>query len=251
MSNPKLAILGCSFSDANYHRDNKSWSHYLAADNPHLDVVNFALSAHGFDYNLFVLNWMVYTNYSPDLIIMNIPPLNRKFEWDNRTGDFSSVADVQQLYQTHAVQDNLYAVVPVVPRIIYSPNGVNYFDNTGTTTQEFTRLQQENIVSLHRYVMNDKLVAVNYISSIKLLSEYEKLLGCKIYYYTFEEYKQYNQFFVTTNFNKKELPADFIPHNYNDTLLPDGHFNSLGNELFYNIFIKDDLNIYTDIRNLV
>jgi hypothetical protein len=252
VSNPKVAVLGCSFSDAKYHYDIKSWSHYLAADNPHIDVVNFAVSAHGFDYNLFVLNWMVYTRYCPDLVIMNIPPLNRKFEWNDTTGDFSSVTDTQQLYQINQVQDNLYTARPTVPRIVYSSNGIGYFDDGCTITpQEFTRLQQENVVSLHRYVMNDKLMAVNYISSIKLLSEYEKLLGCKIYYYTFEEYKHYSRFFTNTNFSKKELPADFIPHNYTDTLLPDGHFTSLGNELFYNIFVKDDPNIYKDIRNLV
>jgi hypothetical protein len=252
MNRPIVAVLGCSFSDPEFTQNYKSWSHYLAEDNPHVDVVNFAKSGHGFDYNMFVLKWMLQASYKPSLIIMNIPPMIRKFTWDSKDFKFDS-EHIIDFFNIVSLNDNLYKALPNAAKIIYS-NQVVRHDDRLQDPQQFTDIfQAECRQEFERHAYTVDVTAMNNLADIATLPIYEQLLDCKIYHYAHVMHKSiWTYKHYKSNFKNQHYPFDYIPKVYynENVFIDDAHFSSRGNELFYTHYIKANSEIQEKIRNL-
>jgi hypothetical protein len=245
---PRIAILGCSFSAFDYDPNNNNWGYFLAKDNPHVDVVNFAISAHGLDYARFVLNWMVYTNYKPELIIMNIPPLNRRFVWDTKNNHFN-ITKAEQLYTLIHNEENMYSARPKAPREIYGSQ-LFYHDDLDENNSAILK-DKFSLRNYERHSYNHYMYMMDHWSTALTLDIYESLLGCKIFYYT---YTKQDPFESISNMHLRIPPQQYLPKIFQKKQLflseTDNHLNTEGNEIFYNLYIKNDPNIHTIIRNL-
>lgn len=248
----RISILGCSFSDAKFNKNELSWSHYLAQDNPNIDVYNFAESGHGIDYLLFVLNWMVNFNFKSDLILLNIPPMNRRCHFNDISGlfDVEVYDELKDLFSFDTITENLFKSGTKISKLMSS----SYTWGYDGSEQKFklTKDPLFKIQAFHEmHVMNEQYYAINYITAINhFLNLYEKLLNCKIYFYSFEEYRRYSKYFKRSNFIKQDYPYDWIPKNFTDCLTGDNHLNTKGNRIFYEHYILNDTNIQKEIGKL-
>lgn len=79
----RIAVIGCSFSD--YYQDKnlpepvKTWSEWMADDNPDVHVDNYACSGHSLAYVEFVLKYIRKYRNDYHAVMFNIPPLPRSW----------------------------------------------------------------------------------------------------------------------------------------------------------------------------
>lgn len=246
---PRIAILGCSFSAYDYNRDHKSWVHFLAEDYPHVDIINFARSGHGFDYSRFVLNWMSFVDYKPDLVIMNIPPLNRKFHWGTHNNNYDA-AFAKDFFDNRHVKDNIYDMRPRGPRVLYCSD-IFYEDDSQPPSTIETSIKKKHLPVYKDHVYNTELQVLDHYVSSKTLGAYEQLLDCKIFYYMYHEQGPWD---IVTNFTVKQYPNTFLPIQFpNQDIFvseTDNHLSTNGNKIFYDMYIKNDKNIVSALSTL-
>lgn len=262
----KIAILGCSFSDNHYQKGQLSWSHFLARDNPHLNVVNFAQCASSVSFAVFTLNWFVHTGYKPDLIIMNIPYIHRDFAWEGFGIEEleleSNESNYKDLYSITRSEDdftnNLFSADPTLTIIYYSTNTITKLPHRKCNDDLLIKTLEKNKKFFkkesERLVMTSKLTAMNNYGMLKLLPMYESLLGCRIFYYMYDyDYGITSQNETTniTNLEETRLPRYYIPTlSDKNVFFDESHFNSYGNELFYNTYIRNDIGIAAELEKL-
>jgi hypothetical protein len=246
---PIVAVLGCSFSAYDYNPAHKSWVHFLSEEYPHIDIVNFARSGHGFDYSRFVLNWMGFVNYKPDLIIMNIPPLNRKFQWgtNNNKYEFEFAKD---FFLIEHATNNIYDARPAAPRINYGSD-IFVEDDSPYFSKFEDIIKRKHKPIFEDHVFNTELHVLDHYMSSKTLGAYEQLLDCKIFYYMYHRQGPWDP---VTNFSVVQYPTEFLPKRFPKKNIfiseNDNHLNTDGNKIFYDVYIKNDKNITTALKNL-
>lgn len=270
----KIAILGCSYSDNHFQEGQLSWSHFLARDNQHLEVVNFAQSASSISFAVFTLNWFVYTGYKPDLIIMNIPYMHRDFAWEGFDIDeLEPGPDLKDLYSITQSKDdftnNLFSANPILTIIYYSTDTITKLPHREEYNEDLHREEynEDLLIKIleknkkfykkesERLVMTSKLTIMNNYGMLKLLPMYENLLGCRIFYYM-HDYCDYgmpwqNETTNISNLEETRLPRYYIPVlSDKNVFFDESHFNSYGNELFYNTYIRNDAGIAAELEKL-
>ena len=238
----KIAILGSSFSAIDFDYCNqKSWSYYLAKDYPHIRIDNFARSAHGFDYSKFILDWMIMSSYRPDLIIIEVPYLGRKFNWLNYTNK-----QIDELYDFTQLQlPNLFQAETVNARILYCSEILIHDEDNTIPDNVKDVIKTQFIFGQSHHAQSVDLHIMQLESQLKMLPYYEEELGCPIFYYTHGTKFDGNY----SNFSGQTAP-EFMEHkvlNYKHDL---AHFNSIGNEYLYNNYIKANTKIRKELDKL-
>lgn len=249
----RIAVLGCSLSDEYYAQGHHSWSYYLAKDNPNIEVVNFAVQTHGWDYARLVLNWMCATNYHVDAIIMNIPPMYRKYELDckiNQTEDFADMFKTHTHKETDTFLNesdakNLFICRPTVNRILYCTN-VYYCDDSRDSVESNTAVYKK---SFERNVLRQHITSYEHRTEAEVvIPAYENKLNAPIFYYMSLHPTGMKKL---VNLENQTCPQTIISSLDNKKFMLDtGHFTAAGNNLFYREWIKKDTRINSILERL-
>lgn len=238
-----LSILGSSYTAIDAHPEELSFSHYLSEDYPDLRIKNFARSSHGVDYAKFILDWMIYSEYKTDIILLEIPPPARFLFWAGEGYNIETPDRAKGFFDEHIINDNenLLLCEPSkqasVERLIFS---TNYF--------QYGYPDQTNLVKdkLHMDYIHEKVIlstqfhVFNAVSFLRQLNWYEKQLKCKIYYYTHDRCKLdgiKNSLINKSNFHS-EIALEYMHKKTKNFTWDFSHFNSYGNEYFYINYIK-------------
>ena len=241
-----LSILGSSYSAIDAHQEELSFSHYMSEDYPDLMIKNFARSAHGVDYTRFVLDWMIYTGYRSDLILLEVPPPARLLFWEGEGNTLVSPDVASGYFDERCIDntDNLFLCEPHdyvgAERLVFSTNYYRY-GGKKTSNQMFSKKETPHIDFMHdRTIVSTQYHIFNSISFLNQLEWYEKQLKCKIFYYSHDisnmlgvEGTRINK----SNFNN-QTALEFMHENTNNFTWDSTHLNSYGSEYFYKNYLK-------------
>lgn len=238
-----LSILGSSYAAIDAHHEELSYSHYMSSDYPDLKIKNFARSAHGVDYAKFVLDWMIYTKFKTDLILLEVPPPARYLFWAGEGYNIVSPEKAEGYFEEHPTNDNANlllcepALYGSVERVVFS---TNYFKDG------FEKLETSDKEASHLDYMHEKCIlstqyhVFNSVSFLNQLGWYEKQLKCKIFYYTHDRCKLVgieNSLINQSNF-QSEIALEYMHKETENFRWDYSHFNSYGNEYFYTNYLK-------------
>ena len=137
MKTKKIAVLGCSFSafwqgddtvqGPNYNI--KTWSHLLS-ENFDVQVDTYAQNGSSSGFFVYCLNYILNSNNNYDLIIGNMPPLNRDwyFSWNKRndTSDYDKLLDIDSWFEKKQLSERVFEVTSDTPTTTHSHDDICY-----------------------------------------------------------------------------------------------------------------------------
>ena len=233
----KISILGCSYSDYYYQEDELSYTYFLAHEYQNSEITNFAISASSVDYMLFVLDWMVETNWDVDCIIMNYPPMYRKMHWLGE--GYKLEKSPESIYKFKETdQDNVkVAALHECMGILHA--GTEIYHTIDEKKANILGINDQVVAYYKRTMANANSINIfsNYAKH-KMLPHYEKLLDTKIFYYSHNMHTQ--MYAPSPNIsNFKDITAtEFMNEKTENFLLDYSHFNTYGNEYLYENYLK-------------
>lgn len=281
---PKIAIFGCSWSDAYYDDKSdvrhKTWSEYFYDYNPNIEIHNFALSGSSSDFQMGRLISLVGTeNRIEDLdaIIFEIPPIHRYWATLSPVGWTSEFGLNGPGYFSEQIREPFHDPVPDNYFSSSVHNRSTYFVSAGHFLRNNSIMDREcpwkvysgrGVEDYFKFMGMEARHYDEFKNSTMLssLSNIEILLDIPIYTISFSPYSDTARWENTYNTDfKKILSGGFFPSNIglNSVLnmflekFPDvhdgdwwadqAHPSSKGNKwICDNILMKNDT-----IRNLV
>ena len=238
-----LSILGSSYSAIDAHPEELSFSYYISQDYPDLRIKNFARSAHGVDYARFILDWMIYTNFKTDLILLEVPPPARLLLWEGEGNTLTSPDQASGYFEEIAINDNVNLLLCEphdfvgAERVVFSTNYFRY----GGKSQTITNKEKPHLDYIHdRAVVSTQYHIFNSLSFLNQLEWYEKQLKCKIFYYSHDRSNLVGV--ENTRINKSnfhdQTALEFMHENTENFTWDSTHLNSYGSEYFYINYLK-------------
>lgn len=285
-NNPKVAIFGCSWSDAYYndHTDyrHKTWSEYFYDHNPNIKVYNFAISGTSLDFAIASMTQLLGTKNkidNLDAILFEIPPIHRFWQpitdivWTDGWGlNESRDYEEQRKEPFHDPVPENYESKSVYNKDSYFVSIGSYLKYWSKTSSEQPWRTYQKSEYIEDWIdwqskNTHQFNSFKNATMISSLQHMEKMLNVPIYTMSFVplDYDHLSWQAKLTNFFQKDISGGYYPSNIgldsvlNEYLIhfpnkrdkewwaDDAHPSCKGNKwICDNILMKNDI-----IRNLV
>lgn len=162
----KIAVIGCSFSAfwqgddtcQGPNKDVKTWSNLLS-ENFDVQIDSYAQNGNSCGYVFYCLNHILNKDKKYDLIIGNVPPLNRDwyFSWNdyNDEDDYNKLYEYDSWFTQVELSDNVTQFFSDVPVTTHSHDNVSYVQYSGKPLEEYKHDYLKNFTN---HISNNFLV---------------------------------------------------------------------------------------------
>ena len=254
-----IAVIGCSFSafwqgdetrvGPNY--DVVTWSNLLS-QNFDVTIDTYAENGASVGYVMYCLNYMLHNDKNYDLIIGNMPPLNR--DWYFSYNPYSDVEmwqktqDVDSWFTKNQIKDNVTRFFSDIPITTHSHNDVCYVMSANSSLSH----EEMSYVSNHTNHIENNFFAnqIKNLQTIDIIKQYyAKKLPLVFWYHVeniFSENDSKLYELAKHLLDHTELPAKSYfkkSRRWKDIVVDASHFSNYGHEQLLEKYILADKNI--------
>ena len=257
-----IAVIGCSFSafwqgddtcnGPNY--DVVTWSNLLS-QNFDVKIDTFAHNGASSGYLMYCLNYILHSNKKYDLILGNIPPLNRDWYFSynpyNDVEVFHRLQDIDSWFIKKQITDNVTEYFSDTPVTTHSHENNAYVMSANDTF--CSNEEKEYVANLTSHIKNNFFINQRKnLQTIEIIKQYYSVKLPLVFWYHVENmFTEDNSVWKTLarhTLDHTELPAkEFFKKKYHrhwkDIVVDAAHFSSYGHEQLLEKYILKDKKI--------
>lgn len=253
----KIAVVGCSFSafwqgdatvETGSNYDVKTWSHHLV-DNYDVTIDSFAQDGTGPGYLNYCLNYIYNAGLEYDLIIGNMPPLNRDWYFaynkiDNVT-DYENLTNINKWFEVTQEQERVkvYNISPII--VCHSHDKV--INVQGSEVDILSGHEREYVKQHYLHIKNNYLLnhrkSLHYVQVAR--EYYGNILPFSFWYHDVNAFMDMEDTFeslIQHSISHEQPVKQFFEKekDYKKYLVDHSHFSTYGHEHLLEKYILTD-----------